>query len=77
MIKENIAIIEEAVDDPKKERELEATLGIVKEALPEVILMSDQSKVNPLHVQKQKEREARSMVRKLNTDRKQRENIKN
>jgi len=50
MIKENIAIIEEAVDDPKKMKELEASLGIVKEALPEVILMSDQSKVNPLHV---------------------------
>ena len=50
LIKNNIDKIEEAVDDKQKSKELEASLGIVKEVLPEGVLMSDQSKVNPLHV---------------------------
>ena len=41
MIRGNISLIEDAVDDPVKEKQLEADLGIVKEALPEVVLMSD------------------------------------
>jgi hypothetical protein len=76
LIKKNVVWIEDAVDDPKKMRELEFKLGIVNEVLPEVVLMSDQSKANPLEVQKQKEREARILVRKLNAEIDKREAIK-
>jgi len=48
LIKKNVNWIEEAVDDDKKMKELQFKLGIVNEVLPEVMLMSDQSKANPL-----------------------------
>ena len=76
LISTNIHLIEEAIDDPQKMKELEANLGIVNESLKEVILMSDLSKVNPLEEQKKKEREARLLVKKLNEDRRIREKNK-
>jgi hypothetical protein len=51
-VKDNIKEIEEAIDDPKKMKELTFKLGIVNEVLPEVILMSDASKANPVEIQK-------------------------
>ena len=69
-------MIEEAIDDPEKLRELEQKLGIVSEPLKEVILMSEMSKNNPLEEQKKKEKEARLLVRKLNEDKRQREKQK-
>lgn len=75
-IVKNIHLIEEAIDDSCKMKELEQKLGIVSEPLPEVILMSDMSKNNPLEEQKKKEKEARMLVRKLNEDKRNREKQK-
>jgi hypothetical protein len=47
-IANNVHLIEEAVADSNKMRELEHKLGIVSETLKEVVLMSDMAKVNPL-----------------------------
>jgi len=75
-VKDNIKEIEEAIDDPKKMKELTFKLGIVNEVLPEVILMSDASKANPVEIQKQKMKEAKVLIRKVNADRKMREALK-
>ena len=73
MIQENVHLIQEAIDNPQKTEELEKSLGIVKEQPKEVILISEMSKNNPLEEQKKLERQAKSMVRKFNEDRRKRE----
>ena len=57
-------------------RELEANLGIVNQQLREVQFAADAMKSDAGDGPKGKEREARSLVRKLNEDRRLREAAK-